>query len=87
MFYSEITKTKFGFKKAFFQKVQQSSYIQGRFIFRSMRYWKMQVHLTAAALKLQDKQTQSARESLSVRDFRASNSNAFQMAEIKAYLK
>ncbi len=37
----------------------------------------MQVHLTAAAIELQDKQTQSARESLSVREFRASNSTAF----------
>ncbi len=40
----------------------------------------MQVHLNAAAIELQDKPTQSARESLSVRKFRASNSTAFQMA-------
>ncbi len=33
----------------------------------------MQVHLTAAAIELQDKQTQSARESLSVHEFHASN--------------
>ncbi len=38
----------------------------------------MQVHLTAAAIELQDKQTQSARESLSVREFHVSNSTAFQ---------
>ncbi len=37
----------------------------------------MQVHLTAATIKLQDKQKQSARESLLVREFRASNSTAF----------
>ncbi len=47
----------------------------------------MQVHLTAAAIELQDKQTQSAHESLSVREFRASNITAFQTAEMKAYLK
>ncbi len=40
----------------------------------------MQVHLTAAAIELQDKQTQSARESLSVREFHASISTAFQTA-------
>ncbi len=39
----------------------------------------MQVHLTAAAIELQDEQTQSARESLSVREFRAFNSTAFQI--------
>ncbi len=38
----------------------------------------MQVRLTTAAIELQDKQTQSTRESLSVREFRASNSTAFQ---------
>ncbi len=38
----------------------------------------MQVHLTAATIELQDKQTQRARESLSVREFHASNSTAFQ---------
>ncbi len=32
----------------------------------------MQVHLTAATIEFQDEQTQSARESLSVREFRAS---------------
>ncbi len=37
----------------------------------------MQVYLTAAAVELQDKKTQSARESLSVRDVCASNSTAF----------
>ncbi len=42
------------------------------------KYSKMQPHLTAAAIELQDKQTQSARQSLSVREFRASNSTAFQ---------
>ncbi len=40
----------------------------------------MQVHLTAATIELQDKQTQSARESLLVHVFRASNSTAFQTA-------
>ncbi len=33
----------------------------------------MQVHLTAATIELQDKQKQSARESPSAREFRASN--------------
>ncbi len=49
----------------------------------------MQVHLTAAANFRTNKQTQSARESLSVREFRASNSTAFQTANesiSKAYL-
>ncbi len=40
----------------------------------------MQVHLTEAAIELQDEQTQSARESLSVRECHASNSTAFQTA-------
>ncbi len=38
----------------------------------------MQVHLTAAPIALQDNQTQSSRESLSVHEFRASNSTVFQ---------
>ncbi len=42
----------------------------------------MQVHLTRAEIELQDKQSQSARESLSVREFHlcASSSTAFQTA-------
>ncbi len=40
----------------------------------------MQVCLTAAAIELQDEQTQSTGESLSVREFRASNSTAFKTA-------
>ncbi len=47
----------------------------------------MQVHLTTAAIELQDEQTQSVCESLSVREFLASNNTAYQTAEIKAYLK
>ncbi len=47
----------------------------------------MQVHLTAAAIELQDKQTQSARESRSVHKFHAANSTAFQTAYTEAYLK
>ncbi len=45
------------------------------------------MHLTAATIELQDEQTQSARESLSVREFRTSNSTAFQIVKMKAYLK
>ncbi len=43
----------------------------------------MQVHLTAASIALQDNQTQSSRESLSVHEFRASNSTVFQMVSFK----
>ncbi len=41
-----------------------------------IKVFEVQVHLTTAAIELQDKQIKS--ESLSVREFRAANSTAFQ---------
>ncbi len=42
----------------------------------------IQVHLTAATIELQDKQKQSARESPSAREFRASNKKKY-LAEVR----